>query len=96
MIERKITLRMSLSPEELAFEFCDMIDSDQAKFFNEVHRITEKWERPLCFQLQFITDNEILTDGGRRVMSEIGSYARKELVEEQKRKEEETEEEASE
>lgn len=75
MIERNIKYCVELTPEELAFEFCNMNDSGQAKFFNEVHRITEKWERPLCFQLQFIADSEILTDGGRRVMSEIGDYA---------------------
>ena len=79
MIERTIKLIVDMTPAEMAFEFCNMDDSGQAKFFNELHRITEKWDRPLCFQLQFVTDNQLLTDGGREVMSQIGEYAKTSL-----------------
>lgn len=74
MIERKITVPVELTPEELAFEFCRMNGDDQAKFFSELAAITEKWERPFCLQLQFIIDNENLTQQGRRVMEQIGAY----------------------
>ena len=76
MIERKITIDIRLNPHELAYEFSIMSDSEQASFFNELYHITEKWKAPLCFQLQYLTDNEELTDGGRRVMEIIGEYAR--------------------
>lgn len=52
MIERKITVPIYLTPQELAFEFCNMDDSGQAEFFNCLHSITGKWDRPLCFRLQ--------------------------------------------
>jgi len=77
MIERKITVGIELTPEELAFSFCNMGDNNQADFFNEVARITAKWERPFCFQLQYITDSERLTDEGREVMVSIGAYGEK-------------------
>lgn len=75
MIERNVTININLTPEELAFEFCDMDDSGQATFFNELHRITQQWKNPLCFQLQHLTDNPLLTDGARNVMKQIGDYA---------------------
>lgn len=76
MIERKISVPVYLTPEELAFEFSNMDDTGQAEFFNCLHNMTEKWERPLCFQLQYVTDNIVLTDGGRMVMEQIGDYAK--------------------
>ena len=76
MFERKITVDVWPTPEELAFEFCNLDDSGQAIFFNELYNLTEKWGRPLCFQLQYVTDNQLLTDGGRSVMSQIGDYSK--------------------
>lgn len=75
MAERNINISVHLTPEELAFDFCNMSDSEQADFFNEVAKITDKWERPFCFQLQWLTDNERLTDDGRRIMRAIGDYS---------------------
>jgi hypothetical protein len=75
MIQRKVHVEVSPSPEELAFEFSIMGDEQQAMFFNELARITENWDRPFCFQLQSLTDNQELTDAGRSVMRAIGEYA---------------------
>lgn len=77
MLSRKISVDVEPSPEELAFEFTIMSDSQQAAFFNELARLTEQWTTPLCFQMQWITDNAALTDGARNVMKTIGDYATK-------------------
>ena len=61
MIQRKIMVDVTLTPDELAFEFANMDDEQQAMFFNELARLTEKWEQPFCFQLQSIIDNPTLT-----------------------------------
>jgi len=74
MLERKITIPILLTPEELAFEFCNMGNNKQAIFFNEVSEISSKWEKPFCFQLQSIIDDKSLTQGGRKIMESIGEY----------------------
>ena len=74
MIQRKIMVDVTLSPDEMAFEFANMCDEQQAMFFNELAAITAKWERPLCFQLQCIINHPALTKEGRSIMQEIGEY----------------------
>jgi len=74
MIERKITLPIEITPQEAAFEFCNWDDGQQAAFFNEIAELTTKWDKPFCFQLQYITDCKSLTKGGRDVMESIGQY----------------------
>jgi len=60
MIQRKIMVDVTLSPDELAFEFANMGDEQQAMFFNELAIITAKWGKPVCFQLQSIIDHPAL------------------------------------
>lgn len=74
MIEREIKIPIEVTPQEAAFEFCNWSDEKQAAFFNEIAELTTKWDKPFCFQLQFITDCESLTSGGRNVMEAIGDY----------------------
>ena len=74
MIEREIRIPIEVAPQEAAFEFCNWSDEKQAEFFNEIAELVKKWERPFCFQLQYITDCESLTAGGRDVMESIGNY----------------------
>lgn len=76
MITRTYTNTIELTPEELAFEFCRMDDGEQAKFFNEVARLTKEWDRPFCFQLQNIIENKELTNEGRYIMESIGEYGK--------------------
>lgn len=76
MITRTFTHAIGLTPEELAFEFCRMDDDDQARFFSEVARLTNEWERPFCFQLQAIIDNNNLTNEGKYIMESIGEYGK--------------------
>ena len=75
MIQRNIKVPIFPTPEELAQEFCASCETQQAQFFNEVARITNKWESLFCFQLQAIVDSDILTDDARLIMSDIGDYA---------------------
>jgi len=74
MLERKITIPIQITPEELASEFCNMGNDEQALFFNKVSEITSKWENPFCFQLQSIIDDKSLAQGGRKIMESIGEY----------------------
>jgi hypothetical protein len=76
MIQRKSIVEITLSPDELAFEFANMGDEQQAMFFNELARITAKWDRPFCFQLQYVVDHPELTREGRSIMELIGDYGR--------------------
>lgn len=75
MIQRKVLVDITPDPDELAFEFANMDDEQQAMFFNELAGIVSKWERPFCFQLQYVTDHPELTDAGRSIMRAIGEYA---------------------
>ncbi len=74
MLQRKIMVDVTPTPDELAFEFANMGDEQQAMFFNELARITNKWDKPFCFQLQSIIDNPALTTDGRHIMEMIGDY----------------------
>lgn len=75
MISR--TQTFSITPEELAFEFCNLNYYGMAKFFIEVAQIKKKWDRPFCFQLQYVTDNDTLTYEARNIMQQIGEYSQK-------------------
>jgi hypothetical protein len=74
MIQRKTVIDVTLSPSELAFEFANMDNEQQAMFFNELFNIVEKWDRPFCFQLQSLIDSKSLTREGRYIMESIGQY----------------------
>ena len=74
MMQRKVMVDITPTSDELAFEFANMDDEQQAMFFNELARITAKWEKPFCFQLQSLIDNPALTREGRSIMEQIGEY----------------------
>lgn len=70
-----------ITPEIVAELFAGMDSEGQARFFNHVHDIASTWSGGgLCFQLQYVTDDDGLTLGGRRVMQEIGEYSHWGLV----------------
>lgn len=72
MIERVFPI--SITPEELATEFCSMRQDEQARFFSCVSDIVNNWDRPFAFQLQALIDDPNLTGGGRAIMELIGEY----------------------
>lgn len=75
MIERTTKISVEPTMVELAKEFCDLVDEQQAEFFNAISDYTAKWEHPFCFQLQYLTDCGKLTQGGRDIMEQIGQYS---------------------
>lgn len=75
-ITKTIDIDVDLTPEELARLFLLMDSAEQAQFFSCADKIVkDDWELPFCFQLQSITDEESLTDGGRYIMEQIGEYS---------------------
>ena len=74
-MKRTIEFETELSVEEVAEAFCGMSSTEQAAFFNTVYAITSDWSVPFCFQLQMITDEPVLDEGGRSIMRQIGEYS---------------------
>jgi hypothetical protein len=75
MIKRNINAEIELTPNELAFEFCEMNADEQADFFNLIALLSASWDAPFCFQSQSITDSKKLTTEGRAIMASIGEYS---------------------
>ena len=74
-IERKLTVDVELTPENIADCFCDLHDNEQAFFFNRISEVVETWGTSFCFQLQAIIDSKVLTNGGKDIMRQIGEYS---------------------
>ena len=72
MIRRTNVMYIDLTPEELAFEFANMTDNEQAVFFNELAVLTETWGQSFDFQLQRIFEHPDITVKGRLIMKKIG------------------------
>ena len=65
-----------VTPEIVAEVFAELDSEKQALFFNRVAEIASKWSwGGMGMQLQYVTDEDGLSLGGRRVMSEIGDYS---------------------
>jgi hypothetical protein len=75
-MKKTVEVEIEVSPKELATVFCEMNANEQAEFFNQVALISDSWVAPFCFQLQYITESELLADNGRDVMEAIGDYSR--------------------
>lgn len=63
------------TPELIAEMFCRLDSAEQARFFNHIDSVASIWDGNLCFQMQYITDEQGLTLAGRRVMQMIGEYS---------------------
>lgn len=74
-MKRTIEFETALTIEEVAEAFCEMDSTEQAAFFNTVYATTSDWAVPFCFQLQMITDDPVLDEGGRSIMRQIGEYS---------------------
>ena len=72
----------AVTPELLAELFAGMGSDEQARFFNHVDKVASTWRGGggLSMQLQYVTDDDGLTLGGRRVMQAIGDYSHWGLV----------------
>lgn len=77
MISRLVTVKVSPAPAELAQEFCELDAGGMALFFNAVATFPEEWKVPFCFQLQALTTDPMLNNGGQYIMRQLGEYASK-------------------
>lgn len=75
-MKKEIQIEINLTPEELAFEFSEMDDRQQALFFNALAMYVKKWQKQFCFQLEAIIENEELTIEGKNIMGYIGEYGK--------------------
>lgn len=67
--------KIEVSAIEVADLFCSMDGEEQALFFNKIAENVAKWNNGFIFQLQAICDTELLNDGGKKIMREIGEYS---------------------
>ncbi len=72
---KEISVNIELNPMDLAVEFCEMNEDEQAEFFNLIAKLSKEWDVPFIFQLQYITDSDVLNSDGRKVMASIGEYS---------------------
>ena len=83
---KQITRTIQITPHagELGALFASLPSDDMAAFFNEAARcILRTYPNgmgSLPMQLQYVTDDDTLTEDGRRVMEYIGEYARRRAV----------------
>lgn len=70
--ERKLTVDIELTPEDLADCFCDLHSNEQATFFNRISELVEKWDTSFFFQVQAINRSGKPTSGGDEIMGIIG------------------------
>jgi hypothetical protein len=75
-IERDVSLKIAVTPYDIAKAFCNMNADEQAEFFNYIEHFTHQWKNPFCFQLQNIQDSNKLTAGGKDIMYLIGQYSK--------------------
>ena len=67
---------VEVTPERVAELFASLNSGQQAAFFNHVHKVASNWKQGgFPIQLQWITDDDGLTLGGRSVMQQIGDYS---------------------
>ena len=75
-IERKLTVDVELTPEDIADCFFDLYADGQAVFFNRISELVKKWDTSFCFQAHAIEGSGKLTNNGRWIMSVIGEYSK--------------------
>ena len=66
------------TPEIIAELFASLDSKEQARFYNHIHEVASQWHGgfgSFSMQLQYITEEEGLTLGGRQVMQFIGDYS---------------------
>lgn len=74
MIEKKIEVNFTLSPQELAAEFCDFDQDQMAIFFNEIFENSQQEGWSLRDQIEAVVNSDKLSSGGKSTMIEIGQH----------------------
>lgn len=75
LILTSVAVDIEVSPEQVAKLFTDMDTEQMAYFFNEVARITDTWTASFVIQMFRLSDDENLSDDGRKIMQTMGTYA---------------------
>ncbi len=70
-------IECTITPEQLAEEFCSLCEKGQSIFLNKIGEVFKNPKYSLCMQLQYITDCDSLNEDGRHVMILFGAYASK-------------------
>ena len=78
-IKRNIEVEVDLTPGEMAVEFWELADVDQAAFFNALGKLAQHM---LPMQFQSVQDCDVLNQDGRYAMRVIGDYSNMRLGEE--------------
>lgn len=81
-ITRDVEVKVTPTPEEVAEAFCAFDSRQMAEVFNHIEVSSNKWASSFCYQMQYVTDNGILTNGGRHIMKTIGEYSDSEYYKE--------------
>ena len=68
-------IKVDPSPRELAEVFASWTSDKQADFFSWISIAVGDWGTDFAFQLQRVTDDDLLTQGGRDIMRQIGEYS---------------------
>ncbi len=71
-IKRATETEVTITPSEIAEVIWSMNDDEQVEMLNHLARIAGHLN---CFQLQSITDNDLLTIEARALMAQIGNYS---------------------
>lgn len=69
------TVQVELTIEQLAYAIAHLDSSEQACLISQIAKITQGPGFREAMQLQYITDDPLLTKEGRRLMGRIGNYA---------------------
>lgn len=71
-IKRTIEVEVTLSPQEIAEQFWEMDSFGQSLFLEKLYYLSKD---KLSWQLEYLSQEKNLTNGGRFVMSKFGEYA---------------------
>jgi len=73
--KQSVEVEIELTYVDVANEFCNMGETEQAAFFNEIAKRVLEWKNPLAIQLHAMSTSGALKPEGRQIMRIIGEYA---------------------
>lgn len=76
MLTKTVSVKITLTPEELAKAFTEFDEYEQSEFFNEVAILVKQWKQPFEFQMDSVSRCGMLTPGARQIMTTIGEYSK--------------------
>lgn len=74
-MKKLIEINIALSGKEVAAEFCNLDEVEQAAFFNAIAKDAETWQNRFDLQMAAVERTGLVTSGGRSIMRIIGQFA---------------------